>query len=114
MTEVDAALAAFASEWVAHQDITPRIAYERTLRLLRFYLDSAGRPIDDLTAADLEAFVAWHAAHGLADDPDGSRKVALHVARIGADLATRLGRPELAIPRDRLRALADQANITSK
>jgi hypothetical protein len=110
---VEAALEAFESEWVAAQEITPRIAYARTLRLLRFYLDTLGKPVDDLTADDLEQFVAWHAASGLADDPDGSRKIALHVARIGADLAVRLDRPELAVPRDRLRAAAGHANVTS-
>jgi hypothetical protein len=107
------ALEAFESEWVVAQEITPRIAYARTLRLLRFYLDSLGRHVDDLTADDLERFVAWHAASGFADDLDGSRKIALHVTRIGADLAVRLDRPDLAVPRDRLRAAVEDANITS-
>ena len=103
---VTEAVETFESEWVAAQDVTPRVAYERTLRLLRWYLAEAGRSLDDLTPADLEAFVAWHAASGLADDPDGSRKVALHVSRLGIALAETLGRPEFAVPRDRLRALA--------
>jgi hypothetical protein len=103
------ALDAFAAGWVAEQPVTPRIAYERTLRLLAFHLAeqgrSAGEDLDRLTPADLEAFVAWHAASGLADDADGSRKIALHVARLGAFLAERCGRPDLDLGRERLRSL---------
>jgi len=104
------ALATFQEEWVAAQAVTPRIAYGRTLRLVAFHLREQGRSPDDelatLRPADLEAFVVWHAASGLADDPDGSRKTALHVARLGAFCAARLGRPDLDLGRERLRAAA--------
>jgi hypothetical protein len=102
------ALAGFEQEWVAGQAVTPRFAYERTLRMLAFWLEQTGRsPSDDLatlTPADLESFVAWHAASGLADDAEGSRKVALHLARLGAHVAVACGRPDLDVGRDRLRA----------
>ena len=103
------ALARFERGWVASQPVTPRTAYERTLRLLGFWLERHGRsPADDLAtlhADDLEAFVRWHAASGLVDDAEASRKVALHVARLGAELAAGCDRPDLALERDRLRAL---------
>jgi len=103
------ALAAFDDEWVGGQPVTPRTAYQRTLRLLVFWRDRMGRSgADDLatfTADDLRAFVAWHAASGLADDADGSRKVAVHVARLGGFLAEHAGRADLALDRDVLRAL---------
>ncbi len=108
MTITDA-LAAFEHGWVAAQPVTPRIAYERTLRMLAFWLQREGRSADDdvatLQADDLEAFVRWHAASGLVDDAEASRKVALHVARLGAALAESCDRPDLALDRDRLRAL---------
>ena len=101
------AVAGFEQEWVAGQAVTPRIAYQRTLRMLSFWLEQAGRSAADdlatLAPADLEAFVAWHAASGLADDPEGSRKVALHVARLGAYLGSACDRPDLDVGRDRLR-----------
>jgi hypothetical protein len=106
------ALDAFAGGWVAEQPVTPRIAYERTLRLLAFHLAEHGRSADEdldrLAAADLEAFVAWHAGSGLADDADGSRKIALHVARLGAFLAERCGRADLDLGRDYLRGLVPE------
>jgi hypothetical protein len=102
------AIAGFDQGWVAGQAMTPRTAYERTLRLLAFWLESAGRSDADdlatLTPADLEAFIRWHAANALTDDAEGSRKVALHVARLGAHLATACDRPDLDVGRDRLRA----------
>jgi hypothetical protein len=107
------ALDAFAGGWVAGQPVTPRIAYERTLRLLAFRLAERGRGADDdlgrLAPADLEEFVAWHAASGLVDDADGSRKVALHVARLGAFLAERCGRADLDVGRERLRGLVPRS-----
>ena len=102
------AIAGFEQGWVAGQAVTPRFAYERTLRMLAFWLEQTGRsPSDDLATlvpADLESFVAWHASSGLADDPEGSRKVALHVARLGAYVAAACDRPDLDVGRDRLRA----------
>jgi hypothetical protein len=105
VTGLAASLSDFEQGWVASQPVTPQIAYQRTLRLLRWYLETVGRDVEKLTADDLEAFVAWHAANGLADDLEGSRKVAIHTARIGAHLAGQLDRPDLAIDRDRLRAI---------
>ena len=71
--------------------MTPRTAYERTLRLFGFWLESSGRSAaDDLATVlpdDLDAFVHWHAVNHLADDAEGSRKIALHVARLGSYLA---------------------------
>jgi hypothetical protein len=103
------ALEGFEHGWVAAQPVTPRTAYERTLRMLAFWLERQGRSAADdlgtLTPDDLEAFVRWHAASGLVDDAEASRKVALHVARLGADLAERCDRPDLAVARDHLRAL---------
>jgi hypothetical protein len=102
------AIAGFERGWVADQAVTPRFAYGRTLRLLAFWLESSGRSTaDDLSTLvpnDLDAFVGWHATNGLADDADGSRKVALHVARLGTHLATACERPDLDVGRDRLRA----------
>jgi hypothetical protein len=107
------ALATFRDGWVADQPLTPRVAYERTLRLLAFWLERQGRSPDDdlasLRAEGLEAFVRWHATSGLVDDAEGSRKVALHVARLGATLAEDCDRPDLAVSRDRLRALVHDA-----
>ncbi len=101
------AIAAFEAGWVAEQAFTPRTAYGRTLRLLRFHLAGEGvpedAPLDRLSPAHLEGFVAWHRAAGMADDADGSRKVALHVARLGAHLATAHARPDLDLGRERLR-----------
>jgi hypothetical protein len=102
------AIAGFEQGWVADQAVTPRLAYGRTLRMLAFWLESTGRAASDdlstLAPADLEAFVSWHAANGLADDPEGSRKTALHVARLGAYLAASCARADLDVGRDRLRA----------
>jgi hypothetical protein len=103
------ALASFEQGWVATRPVTPRTAYQRTLRLLAFWLQREGRSTDEdlstLRADDLAAFVRWHAASGLVDDAEASRKVALHVARLGAALAESCDRPDLAVDRDRLRAL---------
>ena len=102
------AIAGFEHGWVAGQEVTPRTAYERTLRLLAFWLETTGRSVSDdlstLVPEDLDAFVRWHAAHGLADDAAGSRKVALHAARLGSHLAAACDRPDLDVGRDRLRA----------
>ncbi len=102
------AIAGFERGWVAGQAVTPRFAYERTLRMLAFWLERTGRSASDdlatLVPGDLEAFVAWHAASGLADDPEGSRKIALHTARLGAYLAEVCERTDLDVGRDRLRA----------
>jgi hypothetical protein len=105
---VGEALAAFEAGWVAEQAFTPRTAYARTLRLLRFHLTREGlpddAPLDRLTAAHLARFVAWHRETGMADDADGSRKVALHVARLGAHLAAAHTRRDLDLGRERLRS----------
>jgi hypothetical protein len=90
---VGEALATFEHGWVAAQPVTPRTAYERTLRMLAFWLEREGRSTDD-DVATLRA-----------DDAEASRKVALHVARLGAGLAESCDRPDLALDRDRLRAL---------
>lgn len=104
---IDEALAAFEDDVVAGLAFTPATAYRRTARLVRLQLgDRVGDPLDTLTADDLRAFVVWHRAHGLADDAEGTRKAAVHVARLGAYLAEREGRDDLALPRDELRALA--------
>ena len=103
------ALQAFEQGWVASQPVTPRMAYERSLRMLAFWLErqerSAADDLATLMPADLEAFVRWHAASGLVDDAEASRKVALHVARLGGYLAEHCDRPDLAVARDQLRAL---------
>jgi hypothetical protein len=103
------ALASFEQGWVATRPVTPRVAYQRTLRMLAFWLQRGGRSTDDdlatLRPEDLEAFIRWHAASGLVDDAEASRKVALHVARLGDALAETCARPDLALGRDRLRAL---------
>ena len=52
--------------------------------------------------------MAWHAATGMADDADGTRKVALHVARLGAFLGDTYGRRDLDLGRQRLRLLPDR------
>lgn len=94
------ALDAFEAEVVEPMAITPRTAYRRTVRLLRLQLgDRVADPREALTADDLRAFVTWHRAHGLSDDAEGTRKAAVHVARLGAWL-------DLAVSRDELRALA--------
>ena len=94
------ALDAFEAEVVEPMAITPRTAYRRTVRLLRLQLgDRVVDPRDTLTADDLRTFVTWHRAHGLSDDAEGTRKAAVHVARLGAWL-------DLAVSRDELRALA--------
>ena len=102
------AIVGFEQGWVAEQAMTPRTAYERTLRLFGFWLDSSGRSgADDLATLvpdDLDAFVRWHTVHHLADDAEGSRKIALHVARLGTYLATACERPDLDVGRGRLRA----------
>jgi hypothetical protein len=107
---VDEALDDFRAAWVDAQPITPRTAYGRTLRLLRFHLEREGvtgdAPLERLTAEHLTGFVTWHGDAGMADDADGTRKVALHVARLGAHLAARWGRPDLDVGRERLRASA--------
>ena len=103
---VDEALAGFETDWVAQQPVTPQAAYERTLRLLRLYLrDHPPALVADAAALDadcLRGFVRWHLEHGLADTPAGTRKVAVHVAR----LAEHLG---IGVTRDELRALAPDA-----
>ena len=109
------ALAAFEHGWVAAQPVTPRIAYERTLRMLAFWLQPAGRTRRrDAQADDLEAFVRWHAASGLVDDAEASRKVALHVARLGAYLAERatglISRRPRPAPRSGLAAACRQGS----
>ncbi len=102
------AIAGFEQGWVAGQAVTPRMSYERTLRLFGFWLESSGRSASDelatLVPDDLDAFVRWHVANALTDDAEGSRKVALHVARLGTHLATACDRPDLDVGRERLRA----------
>jgi hypothetical protein len=110
---VDEALAAFERDWVDDQPVTPRTAYARTLRVLRFWLErdgvAADAPLAGLTADRLRRFVAWHARSGLGDDADASRRAAQHVARLGAYLAVHAGRDDLALARDELRGLVDDA-----
>jgi len=107
---VDEALDDFRVAWVDAQPFTPRTAYGRTLRLLRFHLAREGvtgdAALERLTAEHLTGFVAWHGDAGMADDADGTRKVALHVARLGAHLAACCGRTDLDVGRERLRASA--------
>jgi hypothetical protein len=111
VTRLDEALAAFDAAWVEEQPITPRTAYRRTLRLLGLYLEDEGIPSDALLArlesGHLRGFVRWHRANRLADDADGTRKVAVHLARLGGFLAERYGRADLALERDELRDLVD-------
>lgn len=109
MSTIEEALSRFDAEWVTAQPITPRTAYRRTLRLVGLYLDREGvptdEPLDRLGPDDLRGFIRWHRLHDLADDAEGSRKVAVHIARLGAFLATAEQRPDLALDRDDLRAL---------
>lgn len=101
------ALDAFDAEWIAPLAFTPQTAYGRTIRLLRMHLgERVNQPLDTLQPDDLRTFVTWHRAHALADSAEGTRKAAVHVARLGEFLAERYGMPDLAIPRDELRALA--------
>lgn len=103
---VDEALAGFEADWVDAQPLTPQTAYRRTLRLLRLHLRDHPPALDaDVALLDADAlrgFVVWHRAHALADTAEGSRKVAVHVAR----LAEHLG---VDVDRDELRALVPDA-----
>lgn len=109
MTTVESALLAFDKEWVKAQSFTPQTSYRRTLRLLRLYLEThppaLDQPVTDLRPETLTGFVLWHRQHALADDAEGTRKIAVHVARLGEFLRERYGLAELAISRDVLRAL---------
>ncbi|MGI9116580.1 MAG: hypothetical protein ACR2JV_02945 [Gaiellales bacterium] len=114
MTTIAEALDAFEGEWVETLAFTPQTAYRRTLRLLRMELGArVDDPLDTLAADDLRRFVTWHRAHGLADSAEGTRKAAVHVARLGEFLGERYGAPDLAIPRDELRALAPDEEATA-
>src|SRR5262249_31153466 len=103
------ALASFEHGWVETQAGKPPAAHPPAPPPPAVLLPREGRSTDDdlatLQPGDLEAFVRWHAASGLVDDAEASRKVALHVARLGAGLAESCDRPDLALDRDRLRAL---------
>ena len=93
--------------------VTPRTAYGARCGCCAFQLEREGVPgdaaLERLTPdAPRRAFVTWHARAGMADDADGTRKVALHVARLGAYLAARWGRPDLDVGRERLRLLPDR------
>ena len=111
---IDEAIAAFEDEVVAGLAFTPATSYRRTARLLRLELgERVAEPLDALRPDDLRAFVVWHRAHGLADDAEGTRKAAVHIARLGAYLAERCGRDDLALPRDELRALAPDEETTA-
>jgi hypothetical protein len=103
------AVAVFDRDWASHQAVTPRSAYQRTLRLFVFYLERGGIPADTPQAAIspgvFASFVAWLSASGLEDDADGTRKVAIHTARFAAWLAAVTGRPELDVGVDRLRSV---------
>jgi len=96
---VDEALAGFEADWVDRQPVTPQAAYARTLRLIRLYLRDHPPALDaDASALDadsLRGFVRWHLAHRLADTPAGTRKVAVHVARLAEHLGVDVGRDEL-------------------
>ncbi len=109
MTTVGEALDDFESAWIAHQPFTPQTAYRRTLRLLRLFLKEHGpdlaRPLTELDAGVPAAFVRWHRRHALTDDAEGTRKVAVHMARLGDYLAAHYGLADLAVGRDALRAL---------
>lgn len=111
MTTLDEALAAFDVAWIEEQPVTPRTAYRRTLRLFALYLAGEGvpveAPLERVEPGHLRGFVRWHRAKGLADDADGTRKVAVHVARLGGFLAERYGRADLALERTALRDLVD-------
>ncbi len=107
---VDEALTGFEVAWVDAQPLTPRTAYLRTLRLLRLYLRDHPPALDAdaalLEADSLRGFVVWHRAHALADTAEGSRKVAVHVARLAEHLGVDVGR-------DELRALAPDTEAAS-
>ena len=93
------ALDAFEDEWVESLAFTPHTSYRRTVRLFRMELgDRVEQPLETLKPDDLRAFVLWHRAHSLADSAEGTR--------IGEFLSDQYGMPDLAIPRDDLRALA--------
>lgn len=117
MISIGEALSRFDDAWVATQSVTPRTAYRRTLRLVGMYFETAGvsldEPLERLGPDDLRAFVRWHRANGLADDDEGSRKVAVHVARLGAFLGEIAQRPELALGRDALRAEVGRSDVGS-
>jgi hypothetical protein len=101
------ALDAFEDEWIESLAFTPHTSYRRTLRLFRMELgDRVEQPLETLKPDDLRAFVLWHRAHSLADSAEGTRKAAVHIARLGEFLSEQYGMPDLAIPRDDLRALA--------
>ena len=107
MITIAEALDAFEDEWIESLAFTPHTSYRRTLRLFRMELgDRVEQPLDTLKADDLRAFVLWHRAHSLADNAEGTRKAAVHIARLGEFLGEQYGMPDLAIPRDELRALA--------
>ena len=109
MTTVGEALEAFESSWVETQPVTPRTAYRRTVRLLRLYLrdhePALAAPVTALSPETMTGFVLWHREHALTDDAEGTRKVAVHMARLGAFLAGEFGLGDLALDRDTLRAL---------
>ena len=101
------ALDAFEDEWVEPLAFTPQTSYRRTLRLFRMELgDRIARPLETLKPDDLRDFVVWHRSHALADSAEGTRKAAVHIARLGEFLSEQYGMPDLAIPRDDLRGLA--------
>jgi hypothetical protein len=109
MTTIAEALRTFEETWVESQPITPSTAYRRTLRLIGMFLGDQGVALDQsleaLQPERLREFIRWHQEHALADDPAGTRKVAVHVARLGGFLAEHYGRDDLAVDRDALRAL---------
>ncbi len=107
MTTIGEALTAFEDEWIESLAFTPHTSYSRTLRLFRMELgDRVDQPFGTLSADDLRGFVLWHREHSLSDSAEGTRKAAVHIARLGEFLAEHYGAPDLAIPRDELRALA--------
>jgi hypothetical protein len=109
MTTIGEALDRFDADWIAAQPVTPRTAYRRTVRLFGFHLERRGipleAPLERLGPDDLRGFVRWHHERDLADGDEGSRKVAVHVARLGAFLAASERRADLSLDRDALRAL---------
>ncbi len=109
MTTVGEALDAFDAAWVAEQSITPQTAYRRTLRLLRFYLTDHApdvtEPVTALQPSTWHGFVLWHRQHALTDSAEGTRKAAVHLARLGAFMRDTYGLEELAVDRDTLRRL---------
>ena len=108
------ALDAFEVEWVDPLAFTPQTSYRRTLRLLRLELGArVDDPLESLAPDDLRNFVLWHRAHALSDSPEGTRKAAVHIARLGEFLGEHYGAPDLAIPRDELRALAPDDEATT-